>query len=72
MFYYGFILALFVCCFSKLKVTVTQAGIRTQNNPPASVSPVLGSHMFITILGYEPIKSNSRHLCPKGRLELDG
>lgn len=73
MFYYGFVLALFVCCFSELKLMVTQAGIRTQSNLPASVSPVLGSHVFIIILGYELIQSNSRDLpLPKGRLGPDG
>ena len=70
MFDYGFVLALFVCCFSELKLTVTQAGIRTQSNPPASVSPVLGSYVFITILGYELIKSNSGDLCQKAVWDL--
>lgn len=72
MFYYSFVLALFVCCFSKLKLTVTQAGIRTQSNPPASISSVLGSHVFITILGYDLIKSNSRDLCQKAGWDLMG
>lgn len=40
----------------------------TQSNPPASVSPVLGSHMSITMLGYELIKSNSRETFAKSQV----